>query len=58
MSHPDFPRGPWNHTKISWAVLMFTQMDLFSYAECFAGGASNNFCRKKVHHKNLMLVAL
>lgn len=47
--------------KISSAVLMFTQMDLFSYTEYFAGSTSNNFCSapvKKVHHKILMLVTL
>lgn len=61
MSHPDFPRGSWNRTKISLAVLMFPQMDLFSYTEYFSGNTFNNFCCvpvKKVHHKILMLVTL
>lgn len=43
MSHCVVPRGSWNRTKISSAVLMFAQMDLFSYRECFAASTSNSF---------------
>lgn len=43
MSHRVSPRRSWHGTKISLAVLMFAQMDLFSYIEYFAASKSNNF---------------